>query len=131
MAQWQWNGSRLRLYRDPSRGWLAGVCAGIAAYFGIEPVLVRLGFLASLVFFFLPAAIGYVILAIALPPRPQGLYGSREEEAFWRSAATAPDDTLHTLNRRFGELETRLRSLEGAVTARDFDLRRKFHDLGG
>jgi phage shock protein C len=131
MTNWQWNGGRFRLYRDPSRGWLAGVCAGIAGYFGIEPVLVRIAFLASLIFFCVPAAIGYVILAIALKPRPPGLFASREEESFWRQAATAPDDTLQSLRRRFGDLETRLRSLEGSVTSRDFELHRKFRDLGG
>ena len=30
--------SRRRLYRDARRGWIAGVCAGIADYFGREPV---------------------------------------------------------------------------------------------
>ncbi len=25
-----------RLYRNPKRGWIAGVCAGIADYFGLS-----------------------------------------------------------------------------------------------
>jgi signal transduction histidine kinase len=41
-------GSRLRLLRrDPSRGWLAGVCAGIARRYGIDPALVRLAFVVA------------------------------------------------------------------------------------
>lgn len=129
MAQWNWNSSRFRLYRDRERGWLAGVCAGIAGYFGVAPALVRLGFLVALIVFFVPTAIGYVVLALALPPRPPGLYASGEEEAFWRSAATQPDHTVAGLGHRFGNLETRLRRLEGEVTSRDFDLHRKFRDL--
>jgi phage shock protein C len=124
-----WTDSRYRLYRDPANGMLAGVCAGIASYFGVERVVVRLAFVLALVFFFVPAALGYVVLAIALPKRPPALFASGEEEAFWRSAATAPDDTLQRLRRRFSDLEARLRAMEGHVTSPDFDLHRKFRDL--
>ena len=31
-----WTDSRYRLYRDPANGVFAGVCAGIARYFGVE-----------------------------------------------------------------------------------------------
>lgn len=33
-----------RLYRDPDQRMLGGVSAGLASYFGIDPTLVRLGF---------------------------------------------------------------------------------------
>jgi len=33
-----WNGSRYRLYRDTEHGFLAGVCAGIADYLGVERI---------------------------------------------------------------------------------------------
>ena len=88
---------RFRLYRDPAHGVLAGVCAGIANYFGIERIAVRLAFVLALIFFFVPAVLAYVVLAFALPKRPPALYASGEEEAFWRGVATAPDDTLHGL----------------------------------
>jgi len=120
---------RYRLYRDPANGVVAGVCTGIADYFGIERVAVRLAFVLALIFFFVPAALFYVVAAIALPRRPPALYASGEEEAFWRSVATAPDDTLSRLRRRFGDLETRLRAMEGHVATPDFDLKRKFRDL--
>jgi phage shock protein C len=124
-----WTDSRIRLYRDPARGVLAGVCAGIAQYFGVERIVVRLAFVLALVFFFVPAALAYVILAFALPVRPPALFTSGEEEAFWRGVATAPDDTLHHMRRRFGDIEARLRSMESAVASPDFDLHRKFRDL--
>jgi phage shock protein C len=124
-----WSDSRYRLYRDPDHGVLAGVCAGISAYFGVDRVAVRLAFVVALLFFFVPAALGYVVLAIALPKRPPALFASGEEEAFWRSAATAPDDTLQLLRRRFADLEARLRSMESHVASPDFDLHRKFRDL--
>jgi phage shock protein C len=125
----QMDGSPFRLYRNRERGVLAGVCAGIADYAGVEPVAVRLAFVLALVFFFIPAAIGYVILAFLLPAKPPALYASREEEAFWRGVATAPDDTLQGLRRKFAEMEARLRQMETQVTSSDFDLRRQFRDL--
>ena len=33
--------------RDPSHGYLGGVCAGFAARFGIDPLLIRIGFIAA------------------------------------------------------------------------------------
>jgi phage shock protein C len=123
------SGSRYRLYRDPEHGLLAGVCAGIADYLGVERIVIRLGFVLALVFFIVPAALAYILLAIALPKRPPALAMSEEEAAFWRSAATAPDDTLAGLRRRFGDLEGRLRAMERQVTSGELDLHRKFRDL--
>jgi len=126
-----WTQSRHRLYREPEHGLLAGVCAGIADYLGTERIVVRLAFVVALFLFIVPAALAYIVLAIALPTRPPALYASGEEAAFWRGVATAPDDTLASLRRRFGDLETRLRAMERQVTSGELDLRRKFRDLGG
>lgn len=124
-----WSDSRIRLYRDPASGMLAGVCAGIANYFGVERFVVRLAFVLALVFFFFPAVIGYVALTFLLPKRPPALFASGEEESFWRGVATAPDGVVTGLRRRFGDLEGRLRTMESHVASSDFDLRRKFRDL--
>lgn len=120
-----------RLYRDRARGWLAGVCAGIADFLGVEPFLVRLATVPCLIVFFVPTVIAYVFLAIALPPKPPSLYRNAEDEAFWRGLATRPQGMLDALRRRFSDLETRLQRLETAVTAQDFELRRKFRQLDG
>jgi phage shock protein C len=124
-----WNGSRYRLYRDPEHGLLAGVCAGIADYLGIERIVIRLAFVVALVCFIVPAAVAYIVLAIALPKRPPALAMSGEERAFWRGVTTAPDDTLAGLRGRFGNIEARLREMERQVTSGELDLRRKFRDL--
>ena len=124
------NNPRFRLWRDSERGIIAGVCAGIADYAGIEPVLVRIAAVAGLIFFFVPTLAGYAILAVALKPKPKALYESRDEEAFWRSVNTAPTDTFQSLRSKFRDLEERLRRMESQVTSSDFDLHRKFRDLG-
>lgn len=39
-----------RLYRIQDRRLVAGVCAGLAAYFGIDPTLIRLAFVVLTAF---------------------------------------------------------------------------------
>lgn len=55
-----------RLYRDPDNAVIGGVCSGIAAYFGIDPIIVRLLFGLS-VFIGGFGAVLYLILLIITP----------------------------------------------------------------
>lgn len=118
------------LYRNTGRGILAGVCAGIADYLGVEPLVVRLVAVLGLFFFFPPTIIAYVVLALVLPAKPRTLYASGEEEAFWRGVHTDPADTFQALTRKFRDLDDRLAHMESQVASGDFDLHRKFSDLG-
>jgi phage shock protein C len=122
-------GDRLRLWRDTDRGVLAGVCAGIADYIGVEPIVLRVAAAVGAFFFTVPTVAAYVILAVVLRPKPPALYQSRDEETFWRGVNNAPADTLQGLRRKFRDLEDRLRHMETQVTSGDFDLHRKFRDL--
>jgi phage shock protein C len=128
---WTDNSStRYRLWRDRDRGIIAGVCAGIADYIGVEPIVVRLAAVLGLVFFFPPTIVVYVILAVVLRPKPRALYASPDEEAFWRGVGIAPADTLHSLKRKFADIEARLAQMESQVASGDFELHRQFRDLG-
>ena len=121
--------SRRRLYRDPSNGWLAGVCAGVSDYLGISRGFVRL-VLFLLAFPFTLTVVGiYVILAIVLKRRPQSLYGDAAEEQFWRSVRVEPSRTTGDLAHKFEAIERRLRDAEARVTSSTFRLRRAFRDL--
>ena len=56
-----------RLYRDPDHRVLGGVCGGLGAYFGMDPVILRIIFV---VLFFVTsgaAGLAYLILWIAVP----------------------------------------------------------------
>lgn len=57
-----------RMYRDVESGLVGGVLAGMARYFGVDPVWVRLIFLVLLVASFGTAFIVYVILWLIIPP---------------------------------------------------------------
>jgi phage shock protein C len=118
-----------RLYRNPRRGWVAGVCAGLADYFGLSPGLVRLVTLVLMIAFTLPALLAYGIAAMVLERRPEGMQASREEEAFWRSVRLEPSRTARDLTRKFQDMERRLRAAEAKVTSSEFKLRRQFRDL--
>jgi len=58
--------TRGKLYRDPDNRQVGGVAAGIAAWFGIDPVWVRLIF-AGLTLFYAVGIILYAILWLILP----------------------------------------------------------------
>lgn len=123
------SGNPFRLYRDTDRGIIAGVCAGIADYLGVEPIAVRFATVLGLFFFFPVTVIAYIALAIMLRPKPPMLYASHDEERFWRGVSMAPDDTFQSLKRKFRDLEDRLGHMETQVTSGEFDLHRKFRDL--
>lgn len=57
---------KLRLYRDADDQIIGGVCSGIAKYFGIDPLVVRIAFLLSLLIGGFGIVV-YVLLWILLP----------------------------------------------------------------
>lgn len=59
-----------RLYRTIKSPKIAGVCGGIAEYFNIDPVLIRILFVI-LLFFGMLGLFLYVVLAIIIPKQPQ------------------------------------------------------------
>jgi phage shock protein C len=118
------------LYRDPARGKIAGVCAGLADYFGVKVGGVRIALILLSVFgFFGPVLVGYIVLAVLLHPRPAHLFKDSDDEAFWRSVVRRPTDTVSGLARRFRDLDNRLVKMEQRVTSPDEVLRARFRDL--
>jgi len=62
-----------RLFRSRDKRMIAGVCAGLGEYFGIDPTLVRLAFALSP--FVIPGAglailLVYLLLLIVVPEEP-------------------------------------------------------------
>lgn len=55
-----------KLYRSSSNEMIAGVCAGIADYFNVDPTIVRLAFLL-LALAGGPGVILYIILVLVIP----------------------------------------------------------------
>jgi len=55
-----------KLYRDPADKKIAGVCSGLAAYFNIDPTLIRILFVVLLLGYG-SAVVIYIVLWIAMP----------------------------------------------------------------
>ena len=56
-----------RLYRSRDNRMLAGVCGGLAKYFGMDPVLVRVLAVVAIFISFPLAILVYIILALVVP----------------------------------------------------------------
>ena len=114
-----------RLYRDKEHAILAGVCAGLANYFGLCRKGLRV-VVAICTFFFFPFIVpAYIILALILPAKPQDLYKDESQEKFWRGVSMAPSEVFSNLNHRFRELDLRLQKMEAYVTSREFEMDRE------
>jgi phage shock protein C len=116
-----------RLFRDKDNSILAGVCAGIAEYFGLNRKGVRL---VTFLFALFPpfcafVIISYIVLAIVLPVKPRELDENSEQAEFWRGVSNAPSDVFGALRHRFRELNLRLQKMEAFVTSREFEIDRE------
>lgn len=59
-----------RLYRSRTERKIAGVCGGIAEYFDIDPVIVRISAVILLFSGGLPGFLPYIILWVIVPFKP-------------------------------------------------------------
>lgn len=74
-----------KLYRNEAHKLLGGVCAGVADYFNIDVVIVRILF----IIFFGPLFLPYLILWIALPGSSAQILGAQTKKLF-----RDPDDKI-------------------------------------
>jgi len=59
-----------KLYRSTTDRRIAGVCGGLAEYLGIDPTVVRLVFIAMLLFGVFPIIFIYLIMWAVVPETP-------------------------------------------------------------
>ena len=77
------NSEYKRLYRSADDRMVAGVCAGIANYFGIDPTLVRLLFVLGALGTVSGLFWAYLIMAIVVPeevPASRDVVAGKSEE---------------------------------------------------
>ena len=67
-----------RLYRDENHKVIAGVCSGVANYFGVDPVVIRILVLVTLGVTLVP----YLILWVAVPSSASTVIGSQRRRLF-------------------------------------------------
>ena len=120
-----------RLYRDRENAMLAGVCAGIADYFGFNRKGVRAVTAIGAIFFLPFVVVSYLVLAIVLPVRPAEARLDQAQAEFWRGVSNAPSDVFSNVKHRFRELDLRLQRMEAFVTSREFDIDRELGRSAG
>jgi phage shock protein C len=140
---------RWNIYRNATKGKIAGVCAGLSDRTRLNAWLFRAGFIVlAVVYHAIPAVILYLVLALVLRPRHEPV-GYAVPESMPRSYGAmpggyggampsggltngfAPGPRLTELKTRFTALDARLNRIEAIVTSEELSLRKKFRDLGG
>ena len=124
-----------QLYKNPKAGKVAGVCAGIAEYFGMEVWLVRVIFASAIILTGGPGLplFCYIVAWFILDNKPEEAIASQESQInvkakVWQSGEP-PRQALQDIVRRYSDLESRLRNLETYVTSRAFSLKREIDRL--
>jgi len=115
------------LYRSRD-GAILGVCRGIAEYFDFSVFWIR-AIVVVLLFFtcFWPVLILYFIASLVMKPEPVRPIETEDEQEFYDSYTYSRQDATRRLKRRFENLERRIRRMEDAVTAREFDWEQKLN----
>ncbi|MFL9481612.1 PspC domain-containing protein [Chitinophagaceae bacterium LWZ2-11] len=67
-----------KLYRDENHKILGGVCSGLANYFGVDPLVLRILFIVGIGIVFIP----YLILWVAVPSSATQVIGSTRKRLF-------------------------------------------------
>lgn len=147
---------RGELFRIPSQGKIAGVCAGIADYFGWETWLVRIlvvsGVLLGMGWFVVIYIAAWFILdkkqghidASARKGRANFTSANQSENhdsapditnesikvksRIWQ-AGEPPRQAFHDIRRKFQSLEKQLRAMERYVTSPEFTVSREINKL--
>lgn len=119
------------LRRDPERGKIAGVCAGLAEYLNLEPWLVRVVFFTGLIFsdgfFFVLYIAGWFILE--KKPLHSGRQRNIDVKTKVWQRGEPPRDAFRDIKREFDDLEEQLQSMEKYVTSNHYNLQREFNRL--
>lgn len=145
---------RRELYRNAEQGKIAGVCAGIADYFGWETWLIRILVVSGVLFGMPFLVLGYVAAWFILDKTPtktvKANYQSHESNyakgqqqqqsadvdhesikvkaRIWQSGEPAKQ-ALYDIGRKFRSLEGRVQAMEHYVTSTEFTVAREINKL--
>ena len=109
------------IYRSRN-GILFGVCRGLADYFDLSVVWIRILAVVALVLTGLWPMTGiYLVAALIMKPEPVRPIESDDEKEFYNSYVHSREGAAQRIRRRAQNLERRIRRLEDSVTSREFD----------
>jgi len=120
---------RRRFYRSREHAIIAGVCGGLADYFGFNLKVTRI---LALIAFFMAMPVTLLVYfgtVFLVPPAPPENRVADYDPEFRRALRSSPHQTLGDVRRRFQALDGRLARLERYVTSSRFDLDQEFRKL--
>ena len=104
------------------RGLLFGVCRGLAEYFGLSTVGVRIVFVIIALGTSLgPMVVVYLLAAMLMPIAPVIPPNNDAETEFYNSYTASRSMAILRIKRTFDHLERRVQRIESMVTSRDYD----------
>lgn len=124
--------SRGQFYLDKSNAKLAGVCAGIADYTGVDALWIRLAAVLLTVFGFYLTIPIYIAVMVLADKRPNYLYSEEEEERLLRrmdrrrsrqSRSTRLRSEISDIDRRVADMEAHYTSSNSRLAAEIESLR--------
>lgn len=120
---------RKRFTRSRDKAVIAGVCAGLADYFGFNLKVTRVLAVISL-FMAMPVTLLVYFGTVFLVPAEREVRRRDPYDAdFRRAVRAAPSQTLADVRRRYQSLDSRLARLERYVTSSRFNLDQEFRKL--
>jgi phage shock protein C len=133
------NKGKIELKRNPEKGKIAGVCAGIAEYYGWETWLIRIiaisGLFLSGSFFFFAYIAAWVILEKKSPAAgwkskvtDDNAVHFEIKSKVWQ-AGQPPRQAFYEIKSTFDNLEMRLQQMESYVTSKQFTVNREINKL--
>jgi phage shock protein C len=115
------------LYRS-RKGVILGVCRGIAEYFDFSVFWARcIALMLLLMSGVWPVLAIYLLAGLLMKPEPVVPIATEEEQEFYDSYTRSRSQASQRLKRRYENLERRIRRMEDAVTAKDFDWDDRLH----
>lgn len=118
-----------KFYRNRDRAMVAGVCSGLADYFGFNLKVTRILAVVSLIMASLVTLVAYFGVVLLVPAASGGGRDPRYDPEFRKAVRSAPRQTLSDVKRRFQSLDSRLARLERYVTSSRFNLDQEFRNL--
>mgnify|MGYP001821175214 FL=1 len=83
-----------KLYRDTDDQKIGGVCSGLARYFDLDPLLVRVAFVVSIVFSGV-SILAYILLWWLVDPAPHGHWADTTDTTDTLPPPSTPDEQAH------------------------------------
>ena len=118
-----------RFYRNADKAKVAGVCAGLADYFGFNLRVTRILAFISLLMAMPVTLLVYFSTVLLVPSAPDPAKQAYVDPDFRQALRSAPGQTLGDVKRRYQSLDSRLARLERYVTSPKFNLDREFRKL--